>query len=145
MQAQNQLPNVSSDFELNLPTPIYPKLQIGVISNRSRLDDILDACKIKYEQYILYVEAIKVRAFSLVMSSAGIDIQAQEQEKCVPCLDPGGRNHDQERGRERHGQGDPLLLRADRVMQQGQRPNYQAWGQETLIRFWPLPDGPKLL
>ena len=53
---------VSSDFELNLPTPIYPKQQLGVISNRSRLDAILEAAGINYEQYILYVEAFKVRS-----------------------------------------------------------------------------------
>jgi hypothetical protein len=51
---------VSSDFELNLPTPIYPKQQLGVISNRSRLDAILEKAGINYEQYILYVEAFKV-------------------------------------------------------------------------------------
>ena len=53
---------VSSDFELNLPTPIYPKQQLGVISNRSRLDAILEKAGINYEQYILYVEAFKVRS-----------------------------------------------------------------------------------
>ena len=47
-------------IELNLPRPIYNKMQIGVISNRSRLDDILDSCHITYEEYILYVEATKV-------------------------------------------------------------------------------------
>ena len=50
-----------SEFELFLPTPIYPKMQIGVISNRSRLDDILDVCKLAYEEYIYYIEAVKVR------------------------------------------------------------------------------------
>lgn len=45
---------------MNLPVPIYSKMQIGVISSRSRLDDILDHCKTQYEDYILYVEALKV-------------------------------------------------------------------------------------
>ena len=57
--------NISSEIELNLPKPIYNKMQIGVISNRSRLDDILDTIHIPYEEYILYVEAVKVRLFNL--------------------------------------------------------------------------------
>ena len=62
MRSQQQIPaTIQSDFDLNLPDPIYPKMQIGVIVHRSRLDDILDAIHIPYEEYILYVEAIKVR------------------------------------------------------------------------------------
>ena len=68
MQAKSvsQVPSSTStslaDVELSfLPTPIYKKMQIGVISNRSRLDDILDKCNVPYEEYIFYVEAIKVR------------------------------------------------------------------------------------
>ena len=61
----NAQSSIELGIELNLPTPIYSKMQIGVISSRSRLDDILDACHITYEEYILYVEAVKVSKSNL--------------------------------------------------------------------------------
>jgi hypothetical protein len=46
--------------------PHYDKLQIGVFTDRNlldgrgRLDDILEACQIKYSDYLIYCEAEKV-------------------------------------------------------------------------------------
>lgn len=43
-----------------LPDLLYDKLQLGNVSRRTRLDEILELIRIPYEEYILYVKAVKV-------------------------------------------------------------------------------------
>ena len=48
-----------------LPDKLHDKLQLGNVSRRTLLDDILDRIQIPYEEYILYVEATKVSTSKL--------------------------------------------------------------------------------
>ena len=50
-------PIMNMDF---LPDLMYNKLQKGNIFRRTVLDEILDVLHIPYEEYILYVKAVKV-------------------------------------------------------------------------------------
>ena len=43
-----------------LPDLLYDKLDKGNVMKKTRLDDILEVLHIPYEEYILYVKAIKV-------------------------------------------------------------------------------------
>jgi len=48
----------AEQFKLNLPKPRFAPIRIGQSTQKSRLDSILDAAKIRVQDYILYVEAI---------------------------------------------------------------------------------------
>ena len=106
-----------TDFELFLPTPIYNKMQIGVISNRSRLDDILEVCKVPYEEYIFYVEAIKVRTqINLLISNfvlpTDIYIEAESGKASLPCPDSDWCSNSETQAK-RNGQSHKILIRSD--------------------------------
>ena len=47
-------------FQLSLPQPRYKPIKIGQSVEKSRLDYILEAANLSYQEYILYVEAFQV-------------------------------------------------------------------------------------
>ena len=56
-------PGSAEPFQLNLPKPRYAPIRIGQSVIKSRLDFILEAANLKYQDYILYVEAFHVSLY----------------------------------------------------------------------------------
>jgi len=48
------------EFQFPLPKPIYQPLQIGILQGKSKLEELLEKCKIPYTDFIIKVNAVKV-------------------------------------------------------------------------------------
>jgi hypothetical protein len=49
-----------ADFQFTLPKPLYQPLQIGILQGKSKLEELLEKCKIPYTDFIIKVNAVKV-------------------------------------------------------------------------------------
>ena len=48
-----------SAIDLNLPHSRYPVLSMGITQGKSKLENLLESCSIKYDQFIIRCSAVK--------------------------------------------------------------------------------------
>ena len=56
----------TAEFELVLPEPLYQQKEIGVFMGKSNLETLLEKAQVRYEDFILWCEATKVRTDPLL-------------------------------------------------------------------------------
>lgn len=50
----------SSDFTFDLPQATYRPLKIGLLSRKTKLEEILELLKMPHEDFIWYTDVLKV-------------------------------------------------------------------------------------